>query len=330
MSKANCEITVVGAGVAGLTTALALSERGAKVSVIERSLVLGQKSCSRFAGGMLAPWCEGASAEPLVVTLGRESLSYWPRVHSATVQRGSLVVALHRDAPELDRFARRSTEHRMVDGAELAGLEPDLANRFPRALFFAEEAHLDPRAALVSLATQLSTRGVKIRFGVDVEALPASVRRVDCRGLAARDRQPDLRGVKGEMLLVRCDGVRLSRPLRLLHPRFPLYIVPRGDGLFMIGATMVESDASGFVTARAMVELLNASFMMHPAFAEAEIVEIGSDARPAFRDNLPKLRRDGANLSVNGLYRHGFLLSPALARMAAAAMLDGAEFPEVT
>ncbi len=329
MPRDNAQITVIGAGVAGLTTALALAEHGARVRVVERSIGLGLDSCSRYAGGMLAPWCEGENTEPVVIELGLESLNYWPRVHPATEQRGSLVVASKREAPELDRFARRSTHHRMLDQTELAALEPDLDGRFDRALFFAEEGHLDPRKALVSLSCRLAELGVEINFGVDGESLDAETRVVDCRGLAARDRQSDLRGVRGEMLLLRCPDVALSRPVRLLHPRIPLYIVPRGEGLFMIGATMIESDARGRASARSVMDLLNGAYALHPAFADAEIIEIGCDVRPAFRDNIPKLRMEDGRWHVNGLYRHGFLLSPAMARMAASAMLDGASFPEM-
>ena len=320
-------VTVIGAGVAGLTSALALAGRGCAVEVVERGPALGAESCSRYAGGMLAPWCERESAEELVVELGREALEYWPTKHAATVRKGSLVLAQRRDEPDLERFARRTRNHRRLDAAAIAELEPDLAGRFAHGLFFPDEAHLDPRAALVSLAARLADRGVPIRFGVAAEEVPGPV--LDCRGLAARDRLTDLRGVKGEMLIVRCPEVSLARPVRLLHPRFPLYIVPRADHRFMIGATMIESDERGRVTARSVVELLNAAYALHPAFAEAEIVELGCDARPAFPDNLPRIRRQGETVFVNGLYRHGFLLAPALARRAAAVLLDGAVFPEV-
>ena len=131
------------------------------------------------------------------------------------------------------------------------------------------------------------------------------------------------------MLLLRCPDIALARPVRLLHPRFPVYVVPRGEGLFMVGATMIESDERARVTARSLVELLNAAYVLHPAFAEAEIVEIGSDARPAFPDNLPRIRQQDRILFVNGLYRHGFLLAPALARRVAGVVLDGAFYPEV-
>lgn len=323
-------VTVVGAGVAGLTMALALSEGGAEVTVVERSATLGADACSRFAGGMLAPWCEAESAEPLVTRLGQEALAYWPRVFPETVQRGSLVLASSRDVPDLDRFARRTIEHERLDGDAVAALEPDLAGRFRHGLFFPREAHLDPRRVLASLAETLMRRSVTLQFGTAYDlATPGRDIVADCRGYAAADRLPDLRGVKGEMLILRCPAVSLSRPVRLLHPRWPLYVVPRGDGVFMLGATMLESGERHRVTARSVVELLNAAYALHPAFAEAEILEMGADARPAFPDNLPRIRRHGLDVAVNGLFRHGFLLSPALARRAADAILHGMYDPEV-
>ena len=119
------------------------------------------------------------------------------------------------------------------------------------------------------------------------------------------------------MLILRSTEVELERTVRFLHPRHPIYLVPRGDGVFMLGATMIESDDRKRVTARSMLELLGAAYALHPAFAEAEVLEIGVDARPAFQDNLPQvLWRDG-RLHANGLYRHGFLLSPSMAATAA-------------
>nr|WP_319799600.1 FAD-dependent oxidoreductase [Acidisoma silvae] len=324
-------ITVIGAGIAGLTTAWALAEAGAEVRVIEASAILAASACSRFAGGMLAPWCEAESAEPLVVALGQEALRHWPRVFPDTRQRGSLVLALGRDAPDLARFGRRTEGHQTLDNDGIAALEPDLDGRFRAGLFYPEEAHLDPRAVLPALAAALAARGVTFAFGQTADPDDPSLGVVaDCRGLAAQDRLANLRGVKGEMLILRCPALSLSRPIRLLHPRFPLYIVPRGDGVFMLGATMLESGERHRVTARSVVELLNAAYALHPAFGEAEILEMGADARPAFADNLPRLRPFGkGSLRVNGLYRHGFLLSPALAKRAADYLLHGVKSQEV-
>jgi len=317
------DATILGAGVAGLCVATELSARGASVRVVDPGGAPGKHGCSWWAGGMLAPFCEGETAEAEVVRLGQEAAGWWQAAGVEVRREGTLVVALGRDRAELDRFARRTQGHEALGGEGLAALEPELAGRFGRGLHFAEEAHLDPRRALEVLCERLAERGVTVAR----EAAPEG-RIVDCRGLAARDMLPGLRGVRGEMVVLRAPGVRLSRTVRLLHPRHPLYVVPRGDGVYMLGATQIESDGRGPVSLRSTVELLNAGYALHPAFAEAEVLEIGADARPAFADNLPRLVEREGRLHVNGLFRHGFLLAPALARMAADHLLEN-KIPEL-
>ncbi|HEY7888567.1 MAG TPA: glycine oxidase ThiO [Steroidobacteraceae bacterium] len=328
---------VLGAGVAGLACAVELAERGVAVEVLERAERLGAGGCSWYAGGMLAPWCERESAEPPVVALGAQSLAWWPAHFPDTVIKGSLVVAHGRDAGELRQFARRTERYEWREGEGITALEPDLAGRFSQALYFPEEGHLDPRRALAALAGRLAALGAPIRFGTDTNASRETARAaeasggavIDCRGLEARDVLPELRGVKGEMLVVRLPEISLSRPVRVLHPRVPVYIVPRGDGHYMIGATMIESDQPTRITARSLLELLGAAYALHPAFGEAEIVEIGTGVRPAFPDNLPRVCRIGGTVYVNGLFRHGFLLAPALARQAAQQVLAAGPSIEV-
>jgi glycine oxidase len=326
----NMKISIIGAGVAGLTCAFEFANRGCKVEVVEQNATAGL-GCSWYAGGMLAPWCEREAAEPLIETLGVESIAFWKKNFDGTRSCGTLVIAPSRDQPELKRFARRTSESEWIGPEVIAELEPDLAGRFSRALYFQHEAHIDPRLALVALRARLEQEfNVAIRFNETATIRDRNVDwTIDCRGLVARDLLPDLRGVKGEMLVLRTREVALSRPVRILHPRIPAYIVPRADGLFMVGATMIESDEFTRVTARSVIELLNAAYAVHPAFGEAEVVEIGSGVRPAFPNNLPRIRRSGHVLRVNGLFRHGFLLAPALARMAAAIAIDGAHFTEV-
>jgi glycine oxidase len=324
------QVSVIGAGVAGLTCALELAERGVAVEVLERAPRLGAGSCSWFAGGMLAPWCERENSQALIAELGAESLEWWRTRFPATLLNGTLVLAHARDAGELVQFARRTTHYEPVTAEYIAALEPDLSGRFAHGLYFAQEGHLDPRAALAALAARLDGLGVAIRYGVEALAGVLPGRQViDCSGLSARAQLPDLRGVKGEMLLLRLGEVTLRRPVRVLHPRVPVYVVPRGDGVFMVGATMLESDDAARISARSMLELLSAAYALHPAFGEAHIMEIGTAVRAAFPDNLPRLRRIGGTLYVNGLYRHGFLLAPALARRAAAVLLEGSHFAEV-
>lgn len=310
------QATVIGAGVAGLCVATELVARGYAVTVFDPEPRPGPHHCSWWAGGMLAPFCEGEVAEEPVVRLGQQAAGWWATQGVAVTRRGTLVVTLNRDRRELDRFARRTEGHVTLDGSALAKLEPDLGERFDRALHVRDEAHIDPRAALRHLRAGLEDKGVSF-IAERAAAKPGHAHDLtfDCRGLAARDALPDLRGVKGEMAILRAPEIRLTRPVRLLHPRFPLYVVPRADGLFMLGATQIESDDRRR-SVRSVLDLLLAACALHPAFGEAELVEIGADVRPAFPDNLPRLIRRGQTIHVNGLFRHGFLLAPALAGMA--------------
>ncbi|MEM0922706.1 MAG: FAD-dependent oxidoreductase [Pseudomonadota bacterium] len=316
-------VEIVGAGVVGLTAAHAFATRGCAVRVISASGGPGAECCSWWAGGMLAPGCEMEAAEPLIGALGGESIAFWREV-AEPFFNGTLVVAPPRDAADLRRFARMTQGWQEVAPGDL---EPDLS-RFARGLHFPAEGHMDPRSVLPALVQRLEGMGVVFETGIAAPETQADLR-IDARGLAAADTLPDLRGVKGEMLLIRSQEIKLSRPVRLLHPRYPLYIVPRGNGVFMVGATMIESAERGRATVRSALELLGAAYALHPALGEAEILEIGVDARPAFPDNLPRLRWVGPTLYINGMFRHGFLCAPAMARRAAEAALDGAVFPEV-
>ena len=308
---------VIGAGVAGLTAATALAERGAKVTVVERSRELGGNA-SWLAGGMLAPLCEGESAPLSVVETGKGAIDWWARRVPGVSRTGTLVVTPPRDSSEIERFAARTRSHERADEKRIAELEPDLAGRFRKGLFFASEGHLDPRAAMRALLKALERRGGELRFGENGEGVAAGAGLVvDCRGFAARSELPELRGVRGEMIRVRTREINLKRCVRLLHPRIPLYVVPRGGGEYMIGATMIESAEKGPVTVRSAIELMSAAYALHPAFGEAEILEMSADVRPAFADNEPRVVERDGRIFVNGFYRHGFLLAPALAARAA-------------
>lgn len=308
-------VLVKGAGISGLLVAHELQARGAEVSVVDPHANF-DRAASWLAGGMLAPWCERESADEAVVRLGGQAADRWEAILPGHVVRnGTLVVAPARDHGELKRFAGRTSNYRWVEEEDIALLEPALAGRFRHGLFFPEEAHLDPRRTLIALKDKLSAQGVVFAGGAAEEDGFSDI--VDCAGAARIGQVDDLRGVRGEMLYLHSDEIELSRPVRLLHPRIPVYIVPRGAGLFMVGATMIESDFGGLITARSLMELLNAAYTLHPAFADATLVETGAGIRPAFPDNLPRVIRQGNAVVFNGLYRHGFLLAPAMAAKAA-------------
>ncbi|MFC0200116.1 FAD-dependent oxidoreductase [Paracoccus rhizosphaerae] len=308
------DVTIIGAGVAGLFAAHELLRRGVHPRILDRNGPPGPHGCSWWAGGMLAPWCEGVTAEPVVARLGAGAASAWAEITPVT-HNGTLVVALDRDRAELSRFARRATGHQSCDTAEA---EPDLPRR--QGLIFPDEAHLDPRRALADLQAKLAAQGVQIETAAATpEDVPGTV--IDARGLAAG--LPGLRGVRGEMVVLHAPDIRLSRPVRLLHPRHPIYLVPRRDGLFMLGATQLESASRAPVSARSALELLSAAYALDPRFAEASVFELGADLRPAFADNVPRVIVQGRVLQLNGLFRHGYLMAPALARQAGDYLLSG-------
>ena len=312
-------VTVIGAGITGLWQALALARAGYSVRLIERSLEAAPfaRAASRFAGAMLAPECEAEAAPPLVRDLGRRSIALWRDVYPDLIQRGSLVVAAARDRGEIKRFAAVTEHHRLLDRAALTSLEPALADRFDEALYFEGEAHMAAPAALAALLAAVRSAGVEVSFGAEwspVHVTSAGIV-IDCRGFAAAADIAQLRGVRGERILVHAPEVRLSRPVRLLHPRVPLYAVPWPGDVYMIGATVIESDDDGPMSVRSGIELLNAAYALHPGFAEAAILDMGAGVRPALPDNIPRgIVCDGGRIiRVNGAYRHGFLLAPLLA-----------------
>ncbi|MEM7209987.1 MAG: glycine oxidase ThiO [Pseudomonadota bacterium] len=323
-------VAIIGAGVAGLCCAVELLRRGFTVDVYERADSVGADACSWFAGGMLAPWCERESAEQAVVDLGARAIDWWSQNTLGVSHNGSLVLSMQRDKRDIERFARLTENHCWVDADAIRNLEPDLETRFERGLFFEQEAHLNPRAALAQLSETIEKNSGRLHFNCDVNAVDFSdTQVVDCRGFSARHDLPGLRGVKGEMLILQTREVTLSRPIRLVHPRYPVYLVPRHDDQIMLGATMVENDERSRISARSMLELLSAAYALHPALGEAEIVEIGVDVRPAFSDNLPAVCRKENVVYVNGLFRHGFLLSPAMAQRVANVLSDQAQFAEL-
>ena len=315
-------VSIIGAGIAGAWQALLFAQAGHAVTLHERGDAGMTDATSHWAGGMLAPWCEAEVAEPVISRLGQRSLDIWRRELPDTPFNGSLVVAHPRERNDFERFARLTSGHVRLDAQALAELEPSLEGRFRDALFFAGEGHVEPRRVLPRLHEKIIAAGGTIRF--NSEAAPGDLDGlvIDCRGLAARDAQPKLRGVKGELILIETDEIKLARPVRLIHPRWPLYVIPRGDNRFMLGATSIEAEDLG-VSVRSALELLGAAYVVHPAFAEARIVEFGAGLRPAYPDNLPKIRIEQDHITVNGLYRHGFLLAPALAELTAAFLARG-------
>src|SRR5258706_8977583 len=227
-SRGDAPVSVIGAGIAGAWQALLFAQAGHAVTLHERGDRGMTQSTSYWAGGMLAPWCEAETSEPLISRLGIRSLELWREHFPKTPFNGSLVVAHPRHRADFERFARLTTRHPPLDASALNELEPSLEGRFRDGLFYADEGHVEPRPVLPELHARFTAAGGTLIFNRDLTQDDIDGVVIDCRGLAGRDRQNDLRGAKGEIILIETDEVELARPVRLIHPRWPLYVIPRG------------------------------------------------------------------------------------------------------
>ncbi|MGF6540800.1 FAD-dependent oxidoreductase [Paraburkholderia youngii] len=343
--SARPDFAVLGGGLCGRLVAWHLAGDGHRVALYERGDAAGSQAAAWVAAAMLAPLAEAASAELLITRLGASSLESWPRVLAELPEpvffqrNGTLVVWHHADrteAPLFERRVRANAPAELLDGgfvalsgAQLGAAEPALAGRFNQGWLLPREGQLDNRQVLSALAAGLAERGVDTHWNtpLDDASLPDAGITIDCRGLGAKPVLPTLRGIRGEVARVHAPHLQLTRPVRLLHPRYPLYIAPKQNGLYVIGATEVEGEDMSPVSVRSALELLSAAFSVHPGFGEARILELNSQCRPTLPDHRPALLWDGARtLRVNGLYRHGFMIAPEVADEAArfaSALLDG-------
>ena len=145
---------------------------------------------------------------------------------------------------------------------------------------------------------------------------------VDARGVGSKPLLPALRGVRGEVLRVECHGVALQRPVRLMHPRYQIYVVPRPNNLCVVGATELESEDTSSVTLRSTLELGSALYSLHPAFGESRVLSLSSALRPALDNDQPACVQQDGIWHINGLYRHGYLCAPALVETLTRNILD--------
>ena len=336
MNSPSSSFAILGAGLMGRLLAVELARLGHGVDIYDAAGPAAEQSAATVAAAMLAPLAESAVTEPGVVRMGQHALARWPQLLAQLAQpvffqqQGTLIVWHRQDAAEAQRLTRQLQANQRaipglpglqeLDSVGLRGAEPALADRFARGLYLPGEGQLDNRQLLAALANEMQGLGVRTHwhaprhpdaFEPGASGQPDWV--LDCRGLGARDPWRALRGVRGEVVRVHAPEVTLQRPTRLVHPRYPIYIAPKEDHLFVIGATEIESDDLSPASVRSTLELLSAAYAVHSGFAEARIVEVATQCRPTLPDNLPAIRQQRPGvLEVNGLYRHGFMIAPAM------------------
>jgi len=344
----NGKYAIVGAGLMGRLLAVALAKRGAQVELFEKGASDATDSAARIAATMLAPLAESAITEDNVVRMGVHSLPRWKQIINELAkpvyfqQDGTLILWHRQDASDAERFAshlERNCDRNQalskpihLDSQSLKNIEPGVAERFTQGLYLPNEGQLDNRQLLEALLVELTLMKVPCHWNKAID--PEQLRNkdngfdwvIDCRGLGAKDswRQvvdggapKNLRGVRGEVIRLYAPEVKLRRPTRLIHPRYPIYIAPKEDDVYVVGATEIESEDLSPMSVRSAMELLSAVYTVHSGFAEARILEMATQCRPTLKDNLPEIcveqKSNAASLMrINGLYRHGFMISPAV------------------
>ena len=330
------KVGIAGAGLVGRLLAWALIPMGWEVTLFDQDDERGQQSCAYAAAGMLSPIAEMENSDHRLYELGLYSLRRWPEIIAALPeavyfqQQGSLMVAHRQEINELKHYAqlleRRlpspDLPYSLLSSSDILQLEPELT-RSLFALYFAREGQLDNQTLLQALGTALHTHHVHwhpLKKIVHVTAGKIMLENatfsfdvaVDCRGLGAKSHFPLLRGVRGELLWLHAPAVSIHRPIRLWHPRYRLYIVPRPHHHYLIGASEIESEDMTPISVRSTLELLSAAYSVHPGFAEARVIRSVVHCRPTLPDHLPKIKYADGLIAINGLYRHGFLIAPAL------------------
>jgi glycine oxidase len=344
-------IGILGAGLIGRLMALQLSTDH-QVTLFDADDEAATQSAAYLAAAMLAPIAESVETSHTLMQMGQRSQQLWPPLLAQLnepvffQQAGSLIVAFEQDSGNLQDFARHlkgieGEDFMRIDTARLAELEPELAAQskpFKHLLYLPNEGQLDNRQLLKALESTLKARGVTWHTQTPAEIHNGRVwannqwhnfeRILDCRGLGGKAQIPApgrLRGVRGEVLRLYAPEVTLNRPVRLMHPRYPIYIAPKQNHHFVVGATQIESEDSREPTVRSALELLSACFSVHKGFAEAEILQIASGLRPALGDNEPKIWVNDNVIQINGLFRHGYLLAPVMVEQCVALINGNAD-----
>ena len=327
---------IVGLGIMGRLLALTLHNAGWQVTLFDQNT--GDINCSLAAAGLLTPISELDKADLLIFRLGQESIqAFWLNIiHQLSGSiyfrnEGTIVLNHPHDQAEWNHFSRRISSQlnsgdfnfQQLSNESVIQLEPELS-KFETAYYFPDEAHIDCQSFMPVLKRYLQDNGVKCVRNTPVLSLEPKLiiteskshefdMVFDCRGLGARSVFTDLRALRGELLWLHAPDVQLQRPIRLLHPRYSLYIVPRHNNIYLIGASEIESDDSGPISVHTTLELLTAAYYVHAGFAEARIIKTVTHCRPTLSDHLPRIKFTDGLIAINGLYRHGYLIAPALA-----------------
>jgi glycine oxidase len=263
---------------------------------------------------------------------------------------GALVIAADRDDAEALRRLHElqsalGLEAEWLPPSRCRRLEPGLSPRIAGGILAHGDGQADPRATTRALAEVVD----ELELGVEVEAIEheggrvtgvrTSAGPVECESvvvaagvwspaLAPLGAGPPVRPVKGQILELRVRAGMDEPATRVVRtPR--CYLVARGNGQVVLGATVEEQGFDTTVTADGVYRLLEAAWEVLPEVAELELVRAGAGLRPGTPDNAPVV---GAGelaglVWATGHWRNGVLLAPLTGELVAD-LLEGKSLPD--
>lgn len=345
-------IAVIGAGVMGCATALALSDRDAGEIVVLERAVPGAEASSAAAGILGAQLEAREPGEAALFRRARDGYREWAeRLRAETgidvgyKRCGALDVAIgEREAAELGaRVAGQvaaGLTAEIVDGRGARAIEPALSDRIALAAHFPDEAQVDPPVLLRALVAAIARRPrVTVRSGVTVRGLLVEGER--CVGVRLEDGElradatvlaagswsslvpgvpasvPPVKPIRGQ--LVQLD----ERPPRVRTIVFGDhgYVVPRGDGRVVCGSTMEDVGFRREVTAAGLAGILAKALALVPSLGEAQVGASWSSFRPGAEAPLVGASPLAGLFLATGHHRNGILLARETGERVAAALL---------
>ncbi|MGE3320299.1 MAG: FAD-dependent oxidoreductase [Candidatus Berkiella sp.] len=306
------KVAIVGAGLVGKLFAWYLCQQQCEIHIFSHPRAK-QNTCAIAAGAMLSPYAELPLLNPYWFEIAQRSLLWWPKILSTLslpvhYQRsGTRVVVLPEHGTLLEQWIQSIKR-------QLPNFNPIIQRDKQWSCYIADEAHLNPRQLLIALSQYLAEQRIQWHEQVIEEdfLFDGFDWVIECKGLGAKNTLGELRSVRGEMLLLHAPSINLSQAARFLHPLYGCYIVPQGDHHYMIGATHQESDSMAAIYVKSIMMLLTGAVLFEPRFKDAALLEAKVGLRPTTNDHLPLIQAGSKKILVNGLYRHGFLLAPAI------------------